>query len=150
MMFGHVIASEHSIKRYKERILSRKSEVKDDSRSAIIKMILRDVSYRNIKEMVTFGDKYKFVFTNNNCEFRFEKSYDGKSWVLLTVIKYRKMFAFEEYQTLEEFRALKDSKDSKHVGAHTAINLRKEQKEKYENGWCVNGKRDLVRDLVSN
>ena len=83
MMFGHVIASDHSIKRYKERILSRKSEVKDDSRSAIIKMILRDVSYRNIKEINSWKDFSNFVFSYLNLELKlsFNSLEDFKEYV---------------------------------------------------------------------
>lgn len=129
MIFGDIIITKHSIKRYRERILPHYGIDKDISDGEVIKMMYKDLNYRSIKEIVNFGNDLKFVFTRNHKEFRFEKSNNGKRWVLLTVVRYRRMFAHEE--------PLEDAKGIKQYGINHEIEYRKKQKIKYEkNGEC--------------
>lgn len=124
MIIGSIIITKHSIKRYRERILPHYGIDEDIENSEVIKMIYKDLNYKAIKEIVYFGDKLKFVFTRQNKEFRFEKSNDGKRWILLTVVRYKRMFPHEE--------PLEDAKGNKHYGINHEIEYRKKQKIKYE------------------
>ena len=128
MITENIIISDHSIRRYRQRILTHRQILDDDiPKHEIKKMIFRDLHYRNIKEIVNFGQDYKFVFTKKHEEFRFEKSFDRKSWVLLTVVRYKRMFPHEDYVISEET-------GDKIYGIKHEIKVRKEQKIEYEEG----------------
>lgn len=126
MIFGHIIFSDHAIERYRERILKHKNLDMEMDRKDVIKLILRDISYKNIKKIVNYGN-YKFVFTRYNCEFRFERSHDNKSWVLLTVVRYKRLLPFEEPLHIEDL-------DEGNIvyGIHTAIKIREKKKREFE------------------
>lgn len=128
MITENIIISDHSIKRYRQRILTHRQILDDDiPKHEIKKMIFKDLHYKNVKEIVNFGQDYKFVFTKKHEEFRFEKSFDRNSWVLLTVVRYKRMFPHEDYVIYEET-------GDKIYGIKHEIKVRKEQKIEYEEG----------------
>lgn len=126
MILGNIIISEHAIQRYRQRVVKHRQLDNEDELTSreIKKMIYNDLYYKNIREIIKFKDDFKFVFTRNNCEFRLEKSADDKSWVMLTVVRYKRMFPHEEPQ-------ISDSGE-KIYGIRHEIDVRKKQKLEYE------------------
>lgn len=125
MIFGKVYISPHAINRYRERVLSHK-RINDDSDKNVVSRILRDIRLSNTIKSITFGDEYRFVFTKSNVEYRFEKSRDKKSWIMVTCIRHRRMVESEEPISLSDI-------SDKNYGIRTAIRIREQQKEKFDN-----------------
>jgi|SRR5699024_7084190 len=122
---GKIYFTNHSIKRYKDRVLThRQFDDEDLTDNDIKKMIKKDINYRQIKEIVDI-DNMKFVFTNNHFEFRFERTKDN-GWLLITVIRYKRLMPHQE-PPIEEY--LKNTKQES--GIRTAIAIRKRQKQRY-------------------
>lgn len=127
MIFGKIYCSPHAIERFKKRIMSHRQLLEEESDEEIIKKIHREIDFRNVMKIVSFGDKYKFVFTKRNTEFRFEKSMNGKFWVLVTCVRYPRLIKSEEPISLD------DIKGKKYFGIRTAIEIREKQKIAFEN-----------------
>lgn len=123
MLRGKIYFTKHALERYKNRVLTHRCIDQDISDKEIKKMIFKDIHIRNIKEVV-YDEDMCYIFTNTHIEFRFEKSKDKKGWILITVIRYKRMLPNEE-PTLEEYLQ-NNYLDS---GIRTAIALRKRQKE---------------------
>lgn len=128
MLFGNIVFTSHAIEKYRERVLTHKN-IEDLSDKQIKKLILRDVSFKNVREIVNFGDEYKFVFTRYNCEFRFKKI-NNDNWLLMTVIRYKRIMKWEEldYYDLENMT----KEEIKNAGIGAAIQVRKNKKLEYE------------------
>ena len=123
MLRGKIYLTKHALERYKNRVLTHRCIDQDIPDKEIKKMIFKDIHIRNIKEIV-YDEDMCYIFTNTHIELRFERSKDKRGWVLITVIRYKRMLPNEE-PTLEEY--LKNNYlDS---GIRTAISLRKRQKE---------------------
>lgn len=127
MIFGKIYCSPHAIERFKIRIMAHRQLLNEESDSEIIKKIHREIDFKNVMKIVSFGDKYKFVFTKRNTELRFEKSRNGKFWVLVTCVRYPRLTKSEEPLSLN------DIKDKKLYGIRTAIKIREKQKIEFEN-----------------
>lgn len=127
MIFGKIYCSPHAIDRFKKRIMSHRQLLDEESDSEIIKKIHREIDFKNVMKIVNFGDKYKFVFTKRNTELRFEKSMNGKFWVLVTCVRYPRLMESEEPLSLN------DIKNKKYFGIRTAIEIREKQKIDFEN-----------------
>lgn len=127
MIFGKIYCSPHAIERFRKRIMSHRQLLNEESDSETIKKILREIDFKNVMKIVSFGDKYKFVFTKRNTELRFEKSRNGKFWVLVTCVRYQRMIESEEPLSLN------DIKGKKSYGIRTAIKIREMQKLEFEN-----------------
>lgn len=127
MIFGKIYCSPHAIERFKNRIMSHRQLLDEENDAEIIKKIHREIDFRNVIKIVTFGDKYKFVFTKRNTELRFEKSRNGKFWVLVTCVRYPRLIKSEEPISLD------DIKGKKYFGIRTAIEIREKQKIDFEN-----------------
>lgn len=127
MIFGKIYCSPHAIERFKNRIMSHRQLLDEENDAEIIKKIHREIDFGNVIKIVTFGDKYKFVFTKRNTELRFEKSRNGKFWVLVTCVRYPRLIKSEEPISLD------DIKGKKYFGIRTAIEIREKQKIDFEN-----------------
>lgn len=127
MIFGKIYCSPHAIERFKNRIMSHRQLLDEESDEEIIKKIHREIDFRNVMKIVSFGDKYKFVFTKRNTELRFVKSRNGKFWVLVTCVRYPRLIKSEEPISLD------DIKGKKYFGIRTAIEIREKQKIDFEN-----------------
>lgn len=123
MLRGKIYFTKHALERYKNRVLTHRCIDQDIPDKEIKKMIFKDIHIRNIKEIV-YDEDMCYIFTNTHIELRFERSKDKKGWVLITVIRYKRMLPNEE-PTLEEYLQ-NNYLDS---GIRTAIALRKRQKE---------------------
>ena len=123
MLRGKIYFTKHALERYKNRVLTHRCIDQDIPDQEIKKMIFKDIHTRNIKEIV-YDEDMCYIFTNTHIELRFEKSKDKKGWILITVIRYKRMLPNEE-PTLEEYLQ-NNYLDS---GIRTAIALRKRQKE---------------------
>lgn len=132
MIFGKVYFSDHAIERYRQRVLSHKNLDESMPKKDVISMIFRDIDYKHVKEIVSFKDEYKFVFTRHNTEFIFKR--EKNIWLLITVIRYKRFMSYE--------RAPK-SKESIYFN----IENRKKQKIEYEKG---RNKDAMVRNLEQN
>ena len=135
LIFGYVIFSQHAIDRYKTRVLKRKEIGYNELSDKKIKnKILQEVSFKNVRRIVSFGNDYKFVFTKSNLEFRFErsKSKHAESWVLTTVVRYNRVLPWEEPLVID-FENVKKG-EVKNMGIKVAIDIREKQKLKYESG----------------
>lgn len=121
-----MMISEHCIDRYKERVMTHRRWDQPEPRSVTETKIKRELNLRNIKKVVNYGDKYKFIFTKQHTEFRFEKSNDGKFWVLVTCVRYPRLLASEEPVDLEQIR------DGHIYGIRTAIQIRENKKVLFE------------------
>lgn len=126
MIFGRVHISPHAIERYKERIMSHRHIAENEPNSEISKRIYKEIDLRNTIKTVNFGDKYKFIFTKSNTEFRFEKSRDGKKWIMVTCVRYPRLLASEEPLSIN------DLDGNTTYGIRTAIKIREKQKNEFE------------------
>lgn len=135
LVFGYIIFSDHAIDRYKTRVLQRKGIGYNELSLEKIKgNILKDVAFQNVRKIVSFGADYKFVFTRNNLEFRFErsKSKNKETWVLITVVRYNRVLPWEEPLDIDLSKC-KDGEVQK-MGIGVAIKIREQQKIKHERG----------------
>lgn len=128
MTFGKVFFSAHAIERYRQRVLTHKNMNTEIPKKDVISMIYRDIDYKHIKEIVSFANDYKFVFTRHSTEFIFKN--ENGTWILITVIRYKRYLAFEDLQNKESI--------------FNSIKNRKKQKIEYEKGCNTN---DLVRNI---
>lgn len=135
MIFGKIQVSPHAINRYKERVLYHRRLSTDISDKKIRDLILKEIDLRNIIKTVSFGNKYKFLFTKSNTEFRFEKSRDGNYWILLTVVRHRRLLASEEPLSINSI------KKNQVYGIRTAIAIRESQKQKFEKNFDSEGRK---------
>lgn len=127
MIFGKIYCSPHAIERFRSRIMVHRQMLNEETDKETIKKIYREIDFKNVMKIVTFGDKYKFVFTKRHTELRFEKSRNGKFWVLVTCVRYKRMTESEEPLS-PKFINGKNS-----YGIRTAIEIRERQKLEFEN-----------------
>lgn len=133
LIFGYIIFSQHAIDRYKTRVLKRREIGYNELSDKKIKnIILREVSFKNVRRIISFGNDYKFVFTKNNLEFRFErsKSKHTESWVLTTVVRYNRVLPWEE-PLIVDFDNVEKG-EVKNMGIKVAMDIREKQKINYE------------------
>lgn len=135
MIFGKIQISPHAISRYKQRVLVHRHLPTDISNKSIEGKIKKEIDLRNTMKTVTFGNKYKFVFTKSNTEFRFEKSRDDNYWIMLTVVRHSRLLASEEPLSIHSL------KRNQPYGIRTAIAIRESQKEKFEKNFDSEGKK---------
>lgn len=133
LIFGHIIFSDHAIHRYKTRYLEHKGFGYDELSIEDIKgRILKQVSFRNVKKIVNFGDEFKFVFTKNNLEFRFKRSNSKNkdTWILQTVVRYVRVLPWEEPIDIDLDNVPRGQ--TQRLGIGVAIKVREKQKLEYE------------------
>ena len=128
MIFGKIYCSPHAIDRFRTRIMTHRQLLNEESDRETIKKIYREIDFKNVLKIVTFGDKYKFVFTKRSTELRFEKSRNGKFWVLVTCVRYDRLLQTEEPLDIKDIRG-----SYYKYGIRTAISIREKQKERFEN-----------------
>lgn len=138
-----MIITNHAQERYKERVLAHRNINPDDLSSKDLHRYIRnEVNDRNIIAIVSFGDKFKFVFTKYQCEYRFEWDERQKAWAMLTVIRYKRVLAHLEARDMDDFL---ENGDFLERGIRTAIEIRKYQKELWDNN---DGNEEMVSDLT--
>lgn len=120
--------SDHSIERYRERIMRHRHLLDDEPKSKTIKKICREIDPRNVMKVVNYGDDYKFIFTKKHTEFRLERSNDRKFWILVTCVRFVRLMESEEPLSIEEV------KRGRVYGIRTAIKIREKKKLEYEKG----------------
>lgn len=139
-----MIVSNHAFERYEERVLSHRNIGTEElSQQDLRRYITNEVQDRNIIEIVSFGDKFKFVFTKYNCEYRFEWDERQKAWVMLTVIRYKRVLPHLEASSMED---LLENGEHLERGIRTAIEIRKYQKELWDKN--ENNEEALVSDFT--
>ena len=106
-------------------------------------LINKEIKDRNIIEIISFGNKFKFVFTKYHCEYRFEWDSRQKTWVMLTVIRYKRVLPHLEASSMED---LLENGDDIERGTRTAIEIRKYQKELWDKN--DNNEKALVSDIT--
>lgn len=120
--------SDHSIQRYRERIMSHRHWNDDEPKSETMKKIRREIDPRNVLKVVNYGEKYKFIFTKKHTEFRFERSNDRTCWILVTCVRFVRLMESEEPIDISQIKR-------GHIyGIRTAIKIREKKKLEYEKG----------------
>lgn len=145
MLIGmkNITISHHALERYKERVLSHRNINPDDlSKKDFDRYIRNEIDDRNVISIVSFGNKFKFIFTKYQCEYRFEWDDSQNSWVMLTVIRYKRVLPHLEAKSMDDFI---ENGNSLERGIRTAIEIRKYQKELWDNN---NENEELVSDLT--
>lgn len=139
-----MIVSNHAFERYEERVLSHRNIGTEElSQQDLRRYITNEVQDKNIIEIVSFGDKFKFVFTKYNCEYRFEWDERQEAWVMLTVIRYKRVLPHLEASSMED---LLENGEHLERGIRTAIEIRKYQKELWDAN--DNDEETLVSDFT--
>lgn len=139
-----MIISNHAYERYKERVLSHRNINHEElSQQDMHRYINNEIKDRNIIEIISFGNKFKFVFTKYHCEYRFEWDERQKTWVMLTVIRYKRVLPHLEASSMED---LLENGDDIERGTRTAIEIRKYQKELWDKN--ENNEKALVSDIT--
>lgn len=135
MIFGKVNISPHAVERYKERVMTHRQLDISLPKKEIIKIILKEIDLKNTIKTITFGDKFRFIFTKSNTEFRFEKSRDGHYWIMVTCVRHARLLASEEPISID------DLDGSTPYGIRTAILIREKQKIDWEKNNMINDKK---------
>lgn len=146
MLLGmkNFIVSNHALERYKERVLTHRNINYDElDPQDLYRYIRNETQDRNIIAVVSFGEKFKFVFTKYHCEYRFEWDERQQAWVMLTVIRYKRVLPHLEASSMED---LLENGDFLERGVRTAIEIRKYQKELWDKN--DNNEEALVSDLT--
>lgn len=126
MIFGKIFIHEHAIERYKTRVMLHRNLDINESNSKIKRRILNELNLKNVIKTIRYGEKYCYVFTRSNVEFRFEKGGSkSDAWNLMTVIKHNRMLESEEPIDIENIKGQK-------YGIRTAIRIRERDKAKWE------------------
>jgi len=126
IIFDDFDVSQHALERFRERVMLTRNLNISENKEKTVEKIKRELDGRNIKKVINFGDKYKYIFTKRNTEFRFIRSHSNNFWILTTVVDYPKMLLSEEPLSIEEING------SIKFGITTAIKIREKQKLEYE------------------
>lgn len=122
--FGKYIVSPHAIERYIERVMNHRNQLNPEPSKVTERKIRNELSLKNVLATVNFGEKYKFIFTKSNVEFRFERK-TNDLWVLTTCIRHLRLMESEEPLNYRKI------KRGDVYGIRTAILIRKHQAKKW-------------------